>query len=87
MGSHLATDYLGYLYMTGSMVPQDTQKALELYRKAAELGNPRSMYALGYAYQVGQGVEADFSEALKWYEKAALAGHETARLVWNNISR
>ena len=69
--------------MTGSIVSQDVQKGLEWYRKAAELGNARSMYALGYAYQCGQGVEMNMEEALSWYEKAALAGHETALQVYN----
>ena len=63
--------------------PQDREKGLEYYKKAAELGNARSMYALGYAYQCGQGVEADLQEALRWYEKAALAGHANALAVWN----
>ena len=69
--------------MTGSLVPSDTEKGLSWYKKAAELGNARSMYALGYAYQCGQGVEINMEEALRWYEKAALAGHKNALLVWN----
>ena len=71
--------------MTGSILPQDTQKGLEWYRKAAELGNPRSMYALAYAYQGGMGVENDPEEALKWYEKAALAGHKNAMTVYLSL--
>ena len=77
-GSHMACDYLGWLYMTGDMVPADTEKGLAYYRKAAELGNARSMMALGYAYLNGQGVEPDQAEALRWYEQAAMAGRADA---------
>ena len=73
--------------MTGSIFPQDTQKGLEWYRKAAELGNPRSMFALGYAYQCGQGVEPDLKEAARWYEKAALAGHSNAFIVYRSLTQ
>ena len=58
------------------------QEGIRLYKKAAELGNARSMYALGYAYQCGQGVEISMEEALLWYEKAALAGHQNGYIVW-----
>ena len=62
----------------GDLVPQDTARGLEYYRKAAELGNSRSMAALGYAYQTGQGVDADPAEAARWYEQAAVAGRTDA---------
>ena len=77
-GSTMACDYLGYLYMTGDLVPQDTEKGLEYYRKGAGLGNSRSMMALGYACLSGQGVSPDREEAARWYEMAALAGRTDA---------
>ena len=64
--------------MTGDLVPQDTEKGLEYYRKGAGLGNGRSMMALGYAYLSGQGVSPDPEEAARWYEMAALAGRTDA---------
>ena len=72
--------------MTGTYVDKDVEEGLEWYRKAAELGNPRSMYALGYAYQCGQGVEPDLKEASKWYEKSALAGNQNALMVWRTLN-
>ena len=51
---------------------------MKWYRKAAELGNSRSMYALGYMYEAGIEVEADPAEAARWYEQAALAGRTDA---------
>ena len=71
--------------MSGSMVPQSTEKGLEWYKKAAELGNARSMYALGYAYQCGQGVEINMDEAIRWYERAALAGHKDGYSAWKAL--
>ena len=73
--------------MTGTYVDKDVEEGFKWYRKAADLGNARSMYALGYAYQCGQGVETDLKEAAKWYEKAALAGHQNALLVWRTLNR
>jgi TPR repeat protein len=64
--------------MTGETVPADPEKGIRYYRKAAEMGNGRSMMALGYAYQTGDGVDADPAEAARWYEQAALAGREDA---------
>ena len=71
--------------MTGTMVQQDTEKGLTWYKKAAELGNPRSMYALAYAYQCGQTGEVDMAEALRWYERSALSGYLNAYLVWTAL--
>ena len=85
MGSASACDYVGYLYMTGTLVPQDVQLGLHWYEKAAGLGNPRSMYALGYAYQCGQTGEVNMAEALRWYERAALAGYRNGFIVWEGL--
>ena len=71
--------------MTGEMVDQDTEKGLEYYRRAAELGNSRSMMALGYAYLSGQGAESDLTEAARWYEMAALAGRAEALEVLEKL--
>ena len=59
-------------------MPKDVEKGLSWYRKAAELGNSRSMAALGYMYQYGIDVAPDAAEAARWYEQAALAGRTDA---------
>ena len=64
--------------MSGELVEQNTEKGLDYYRKAAELGNSRSMMALAYAWMTGQGVDPDPGEAARWYELAALAGRADA---------
>ena len=58
----------GYYGING--MPQDYQKANELYLEGGELG-----YALGN----GRGVEVDQKKAKYYYELAAMCGHIKAR--------
>ena len=41
----------------GEGVPQDTDKAAQMYCEAARLGNAEAMYSLGWMYANGRGVE------------------------------
>jgi serine/threonine-protein kinase len=52
----------------------DRARGLDLFRKAAELGDVTSMKKLGAIYGDGDGVAADAAEAAKWVHKAADAG-------------
>lgn len=54
-------------YEDGIGVGKDDQKALEWYRKAAELGDDVAMYKIGYIYHWRV---CDYEEAMKWYQKA-----------------
>jgi hypothetical protein len=54
---------------------KDYQRALQLMRQEAELGNPHAQYTLGYMYYYGQGVAEDMEEALKWIRMAAAQGN------------
>ena len=65
---------LGYMYQKEKGVPQDYEKAKELYEKAANLGNAGAMNNLGSMYYLGQGVSQDYSKAKKWFEKAINLG-------------
>lgn len=56
----------------------DYQKAVELYKKSAELGNSNAQNNLGYCYFTGHGVDRDYKEAINWYEKAAKNNHRDA---------
>lgn len=58
---------------------EDYEKAVELYRKAAEQGNIDAQYILGDCYENGYGVEENENEAVKWYRKAAEQGHGEAK--------
>ena len=50
-----------------------------MYRRAAEMGDPRAMNILGFCYEFGQGgLTKDEAKAMEWYRKAAEKGNPTA---------
>ena len=69
---------LGNMYEEGRVVPRDYQKAVELYQKAAALGNATACNNLGYMYHNGYWVPQDYQKAAEWYQKAAALGNATA---------
>ena len=62
---------LGYIYLNGLGIKKDIEKALELFKKSAELGYSDSEYQLGKHYRA----IADFGESLKYFEKSACKGN------------
>ncbi len=74
----------GLRYEKGNGVAQDSIKATELYRKAAEQGSLDAMVALGRCYCEGIGVEKNPIEMIEWYRKAAEQGAEGAQLKLGN---
>ena len=89
-GSADACNMLAYAYATGTNnLPQDYQKANELYLKAGELGCAAAYYNLGIHYNQGRGVEVDKKKAKYYYELAAMKGGVDARhnlgvVEWNS---
>ncbi len=57
----------------------DQARKLELFRRAAELGNAAAQYNCGLMYEIGRGTEKDRAKALYWYEKAARQGDRDAQ--------
>jgi len=71
---------LGGYYARGLYgMPQDYQKANELFLKAGELGCATAYYNLGNSYDNGNGVEVDKKKAKHYYEHAAIKGCVNAR--------
>ena len=67
-------------YTDGAYVlPQDWNKAHELWLKAGELGNASGYFNLGVAYDKGRGVEVNKKKAKHYWELAAMNGHVMAR--------
>lgn len=71
---------LGTHYHLGEFgLPQSTKKAIELWRRAAELGHLEAHKTIGTLYLEGVGVEKDMEKAVYHWELAAIGGHENAR--------
>ena len=61
---------LAYLHDLGLGVPQDRQKGLEMYLRAADMGFAESMFNIGQAYGAGQVGEVDLTKACMWTIRA-----------------
>jgi len=71
--------FAGY-YVNGTRgLPQDYQKAIELFLKSGELGCASGYYNLGVAYDEGRGVEVNMKKAKYYWELAAMNGSINAR--------
>ena len=57
---------------------KDHKRAMEVYRKCADLGNPTAMFHLGTCLLKGIGVDRDEREANIWYRKSADLGNSSA---------
>ena len=69
----------GYYSNGESGLPEDVDKALELWHQAAELGDVTAYSNIGVAYYNGHGINRDKKKALHYYELAAMGGHIEAR--------
>lgn len=62
--------------------------ALDYYRQAFGMGDPRAAYRLGTMYANGRGIDPDLAEATRWYRIAAEEGVPAAQfalgLAWWN---
>ena len=79
-GNALAFNHLAGYYARGLMgMPQDYEKANELYLKAGELGCAEGYCNLGFQYYNGMGVDVDKKKAKYYWELAAMNGNIRAR--------
>ena len=59
-----------------------------MYRRVAEMGDPKGMYKLGVCYARGEGgITEDEAKAVEWYRKAAEAGNAAAMYSLGNCYR
>lgn len=65
-----AAFYLATLYEIGNGVGQDMTKAVELYRKASDMGYGKAQCYLADIYYEGRGVDKDLESAVNLYQKA-----------------
>jgi hypothetical protein len=62
-------------------------KALPLYQRLAEAGNPVAQLRLGEMYWFGDGTAADLGKARLWFEKSAAAGNTDATASLASLKR
>ena len=65
---------------------RDYAAALQLYRRAAELGNASAQNSLGRMFEFGDGVPRDEKQAMAWYRAAARQGHPDATAALYRLS-
>lgn len=66
---------LGWLYCSGSEVPQNYTEAVNWWRKAADQGFSSAQNSVGLMYYLGHGVPQSYDEAVKCFSKVAQQGH------------
>jgi TPR repeat protein len=62
---------LAYYYEAGTVIAGSQSQALDLYRKAAQQGDPLAGWLAGRRYFLGNGVPRDPDAAQKWLKLAA----------------
>jgi TPR repeat protein len=60
-------------------LPQDFEKAFQLYSRAAEFGLAFVHYEIGLIYDAGEYVERDLKKSLYHWKRAVISGDPTAR--------
>lgn len=85
---------LGYLYEIGYCVPQNQQKAFDLFKEAADENDPIAQYNMGRYHLNGIVVKEDTIKGLMFLEKSAMQGFPIAQYQlaflyygWNTIKK
>lgn len=88
-GSGKALGNLAYLYLTGTFLPEDPTKAVELYEKAIEKEPTCDcfFYDLASCYEKGRGTRPDAERAVRLYRRAASLGSGMARGALRRLGR
>jgi TPR repeat protein len=73
-----AMNNLGLFYRLGFGVPQDYNKAIELYERAIALGNADAMSDRAYMHEEGERSAQDYNKAIALYERAIALGNASA---------
>ena len=88
-GDPMAIYELGHVYRAGQLgLEKDEARAVELFERAAELGEKDAHYSLGVLYDEGIDVDKDTAKAIQHWEAAAMSGHVKARfnLGWEECN-
>ena len=86
-GSADAASYLGGIYEFGTVGLQpDPEKALTLYKQAAEQGDLLAYIGLGRLHLRGHGVEQNFKKAFYYYSFVENRGYAKSRIMGSGLS-
>jgi len=78
-GNSKAQYYIGYMYLNGLHVKQDSVEARKWFERAAGQGDANAQNDLGSLFLNGQGVQRNLDTALKWFQLSANQGNATAQ--------
>lgn len=73
------------MYLHGQGVEPDVDRAIELYRAAADQDVTFAQYRLARLYLDGERVERDLEKALTWLHRAAALGFVEAQLMLSRL--
>jgi TPR repeat protein len=77
-----AAAYVANMYEKGYRgVPQDVEKAVEIYHRLAQENDPQAMARLAQLYFTGTHLERSYERAFYWYELLARAGDARAQFM------
>lgn len=79
LGDKYALNKLGMMYYNGDGVPLDYDKALELFKKAAEKGLPVAYSNAGTSYLWGVGTDINAEKARQWFEAGSKLGDSSSQ--------
>lgn len=68
----------GLYILTKSDSYQSGNKAFQLFKTAADLGNSQGYTCIARMYKEGLGLPVDYSKSVKWFEKAIALGNQDA---------
>ncbi len=77
-GSAEADYAIGTWYGFGKHLPQDDQKAIKHFKRAAKKKFPAALFNLAYCHEVGRGLPKDPARAFTLYVEAAREGDRDA---------
>lgn len=76
---------LAKFYRDGHYVPQDMERAVELFSQSAERGNEYAAYQLGRLYLANEEIPKDVQLAVKWLEVASGKGNAYAQYTLGKL--
>lgn len=69
-GNMYSQNIIGEYYLNGDMLPRNTKKAVEWFKKAAIQGYDKAEYNLGLCYYNGWGVNKDYKQAANYFKES-----------------